>query len=384
MCSEAAASRVSSDQQSLQILSPRGLTALKAGVRSAGVTAGCAVRLPPTSLLPRRNCWSAPPAVQLRLASDRRRPHPSPRSPAPQHALQAGAPPLPSLFKPQLYAPVTVFAAVVGSHLAGEVRSQLLAVVRKGKSGSCHARSCPAPQGARAGEGVLSWPPAWGGIGAPLEGAAAGEPAAARAVSVFRLARPRSCWVWRVGSVLRLQTPKAAPFPGGTETHDVGGVPGRDAGGVGGPRIGSDLQPGEDGLRHRRPRAARLLRTPCRIPAGVLLPWFPLGEALGAAAGPPRTFLSRVRVCVRACVFVCVWPGLSPGRIPREPPSPPARSRPFHVASTWSLQVPLEFTAGVWGPGRVHIWTHGHVLLTAAFRRRKFVPILWDMFSYYL
>lgn len=167
-----------------------------------------------------------------------------------------------------------------------------MAVARKGERGFCHARSCPAPQGAGAGERVLSWPPAWGGIGAPLEGAAAGGPAAARAVSVFRLARPRSCWAWRVGSVLRLQTPKAAPFPGGTETHDVGGVPGRDAGGVGGPGIGSDLRPGEEGLRHRRPRAARLLRTPCRIPGS-------LGEALGAAAGPPSTVPSRVRACVR-------------------------------------------------------------------------------------
>ena len=74
-----------------------------------------------------------------------------------------------AVFKPQLYAPVTVFAAVVGSHLTGEVRSQLLAVVRKGKSGSCHARSCAAPQRARAGERVLAtcvgrdWSPLGGG-----------------------------------------------------------------------------------------------------------------------------------------------------------------------------------------------------------------------------
>lgn len=83
-------------------------------------------------------------------------------------------------------------------------------------------------------------------------------------------------------------------------------------------------------------------------------------------------------VCVCACAGVCVARSL-PGSHSAGPPSPPARSRPFHVASTWSLwttsgtpiQAPSEFTAGVWGPGRVHIWTHGHILLTAAFRREK-------------
>ena len=244
-----------------------------------------------------------------------------------------------------------------------------MAVVRKGKSGSCHARSCAAPQGARAGERVLSWPPVWGGIGAPLEGAAPGEPAAARAVSVFRLARPQSCCVWRVGSGLRLQTPKAAPFTGGTETQQVGGVPRRDAGSVGGSGVGSDPRPGEDGLRHRRPRMARLLRTPCRIPAGVLLLWFLWVRRSGWRLDLPVPF-SAGSVCV--CVYVCVCVARSlPGSHSAGHPSPPARSRPFHVASSWSLQVPPAFTAGVWGSERVHIWTHAPVLLTAAFRREK-------------
>lgn len=210
-----------------------------------------------------------------------------------------------------------------------------------------------------------------------MEGAAPGEPAAARAVSVFRFARPRSCWVWRVGWGLRLQTPKAAPFTGGKETQIVGGVPRRDASSVGGSGVGLDLRSGEDGLRHRRPRVARLLRTPCRILAGVLLPWFLWVRRSGRRLDLPVPF-SAGSVCVCACAGVCVARSL-PGSHSAGPPSPPARSRPFHVASTWSLwttsgtpiQAPSEFTAGVWGPGRVHIWTHGHILLTAAFRREK-------------
>ena len=175
--------------------------------------------------------------------------------------------------------------------------------------------------------------------------------------------------------------PQAAPFTGGKETQIVGGVPRRDASSVGGSGVGLDLRSGEDGLRHRRPRVARLLRTPCRIPAGVLLPWFLWVRRSGRRLDLPVPFSARsvcVCVCVCACACVCVARSL-PGSHSAGTPSPPARSRPFHVASTWSLWttsgtptlVPSEFAAGVWGPGRVHIWTHGHILLTAAFRREK-------------
>lgn len=160
---------------------------------------------------------------QLRIAG--RRPHPPcRRGPALQHAPCAGAPPRrpapPTRDSPALHASSDWLSLPRGWVLAystalqggcsfqtstvssglrlrcrrrepphGEVGSQLLAVVRKNKSGSCHVRSYPAPHRDRTGARVLSWPPTWGRTGAPLEGAAAKEPAAARAVSVFRLAR---------------------------------------------------------------------------------------------------------------------------------------------------------------------------------------------------
>lgn len=87
---------------------------------------------------------------------------------------------------------------------------------------------------------------------------------------------------------------------------------------------------------------------------------FPGSLGFGAGSGgwssqypsqPGERARALVCVCLSVCLTLCApspgWHGLSLGRVPWGPPSRPARSRPFHVASTWSLQVPAEFTAVV-------------------------------------
>lgn len=176
----------------------------------------------PASLLGRSNYWTTPPAPKLLPASDCWAPATPPLPPRPRPAARAlcRRPAPPTCDSPALHASSDWLSLPRGWVLAystalqggcsfqtstvssglrlrcrrrepphGEVGSQLLAVVRKNKSGSCHVRSYPAPHRDRTGARVLSWPPTWGRTGAPLEGAAAKEPAAARAVSVFRLAR---------------------------------------------------------------------------------------------------------------------------------------------------------------------------------------------------
>ncbi|XP_032493707.1 uncharacterized protein LOC116756832 isoform X2 [Phocoena sinus] len=177
-----------------------------------GVTAPCAVRLAPYSLLSGSNYESAPHLLcsSAQLPTAGRRPHPLTTGPRLAARAAGWRPALSSRDSPALHARSDWLSRPRGWVLAyssapqrgcsfqtstvtfphrlrrrsrepphGEVRSQLLAVVQKSKSGSCHAWSYPAPHGARAGERVLSCPPAWGGTGAPLEGAASGEPAAA-------------------------------------------------------------------------------------------------------------------------------------------------------------------------------------------------------------
>ena len=138
----------------------------------------------------------------------------------------------------------------------------------------------------------------------------------------------------------------------------MGGVPRRDASSVGGSGVGLDLRSGEDGLRHRRPRVARLLRTPCRIPAGVLLPWFLWVRRSGRRLDLPVPFSARsVCVCVCVCLCVCVCGPVS-SRVS-------FRGNPFATGSLASFPrrvdvVPLDHE---WdshsGPFRVHSWGVG-------------------------
>lgn len=208
------------------------MTALKAGVAHPVSAASLgAVLTAPASLLPRGNHPSAAPAPRLcRAAGWPGAGHTHSRlRPAPQHARPADTPPLPSRGGPALHA-LSDWLCQRGAASALGTAPQRgcsfqTSTVSPGPRLRCRRRepphggqvsiagrctgeykwvlpprSCPAPQRAGAGERVL-WrrPPAWGGTGAPSEGATAGEPAAAeRSVPA-----PRATVVlrdWRVGS----------------------------------------------------------------------------------------------------------------------------------------------------------------------------------------
>lgn len=112
------------------------------------------------------------------------------------------------------------------------------------------------------------------------------------------------------------------------------------------------------------PQVARLPRAPRRVPAGVLACRAPSSTARGEASGPPTPFPARRE---RFCACVRERGGHAAARwAPALRGARPARLGPFHVAPTWS-----RLHRRAVGPGRVHIWAHGHVLLTAAFPVKK-------------
>lgn len=109
----------------------------------------------------------------------------------------------------------------------------------------------------------------------------------------------------------------------------------------------------------------------------------PLGEALGAAAGPPSTFLSRVRVCVRVCLCVCG--PVSPRVASR---GSRLRHRLARVLSTARRRGPFRsHSSSQLGCGAQDVFTSGLMDTSCSqlpFVGRKFVLILWDIFSYCL
>lgn len=95
-------------------------------------------------------------------------------------------------------------------------------------------------------------------------------------------------------------------------------------------------------------------------------------------------YLSQPGPCVCACMFVCVWPGLSPGRIPRDT----LRHRLVRVLSTSRRRGPFRsHPRSQLGCGAQNVFTSGLMDPSCSqlpFVGRKFVLILWDIFSYYL
>ncbi|XP_046506504.1 translation initiation factor IF-2-like [Equus quagga] len=292
-----------------------------------------------------------------------------PGRPARPHPLAAGAPPRSTRRRP---APrparhLRLPSALPSPRATSQgVRSPLLAVVRKSKSGSCHARSSPAPPRAGAGERVPGRQRRGAGR-EPPGGAAPREPAAARAVSVCRRASaglPRLAG----GLGLRLRTPEPAPFPLGAETPECGRGPEEGSGGVGGSRVPWDPRAGGDGLGLCRPSNGRMLRPPSRIAAGVLLPWFPRVQRGGRPVVLPTPLSARrACLCVSECLCVCALspgrPGLSPARVPPGPPRDRLPRVPCTSRRRGRSCPSRVHSCGV-GTGRVHIWTRGRVLLT--------------------
>lgn len=131
-----------------------------------------------------------------------------------------------------------------------------------------------------------------------MEGPTRREPAAARAVSVFLLARPRSWRVsgsaWGCDSVPLDQPPlpsvQTARSWEGTfgGTQEVWADPGS-------PWTRGLMEMGSDSAA---PQVARLPRAPGRVPAGVPACPAPWSTARGEASGPPTRFPARrARFC---------------------------------------------------------------------------------------
>ncbi|XP_046515820.1 translation initiation factor IF-2-like [Equus quagga] len=345
--------------------------------RGKGCTQAPSQRSAAASPRPRRNYPGAPPAPQLRPAPAGRRGHTlSPLGPRPAARAAGRRPAPPVTAQPcpatrlqfsNLNCKLRLPSALPSPRATSQgVRSPLLAVVRKSKSGSCHARSSPAPPRAGAGERVPGRQRRGAGR-EPPGGAAPREPAAARAVSVCRRASaglPRLAG----GLGLRLRTPEPAPFPLGAETPECGRGPEEGSGGVGGSRVPWDPRAGGDGLGLCRPSNGRMLRPPSRIAAGVLLPWFPRVQRGGRPVVLPTPLSARrACLCVSECLCVCALspgrPGLSPARVPPGPPRDRLPRVPCTSRRRGRSCPSRVHSCGV-GTGRVHIWTRGRVLLT--------------------